>query len=91
MQARINNNWQSLQVGDPVVSDRVIDSQGRFIPFTVQANHAPERTRCPIGGSLHLDLCFPYGELNDRLYADYDHRRDPPPDQHYRVSASWLV
>lgn len=65
---RINPNWQQLQTGDPVVSDYIIN-QGRFVPFLIKPGYDPDYTKVS-GEVLARDLCFPYGELTDRKYAD---------------------
>jgi hypothetical protein len=74
MKPRINPDWQALEAGEAVVSDWMLDGQERFIPFIyspVGFTGEPERTRIPWGGGLlRADLCWPYGALSDRCYAD---------------------
>jgi len=69
---RRNPNWKNIQPGDPVISDFIVRRTPKglaFIPFTFEPHaNEPDRTKCPLGGSLVADLCFPYGELTDLLY-----------------------
>lgn len=71
---RTNPHWRELQAGDPVVSDYVLRQLPKglaFVPFLFAPfAGAPERTKCPQGGTLRADLCFPYGELTDRFYTE---------------------
>jgi len=73
---RTNPNWRDIEPGDPVVSDFILKQWPKglaFVPFLFEPKaDEPERTKCPLGGSLAADLCFPYGELTDLFYADYE-------------------
>lgn len=70
---RRNPNWQDIEPGDPVVSDYVLRQQPNglaFVPFLFAPKaDEPDRTICPLGGSLVAELCFPYGALIDLHYA----------------------
>ncbi len=73
---RVNPNWRNIQPGEPVVSDYILKQLPKglaFRPFAFEPKaDEPDRTKCPLGGSLAADLCWPYGELTDLLYADYE-------------------
>lgn len=73
---RVNPNWRDIEPGDPVVSDYILRNRTlAFIPFLFDPRpNEPDRTKCPLGGSLAADLCWPYGVLTDRLYEDYKPR-----------------
>lgn len=75
-ECRINPRPEDIEEGDPVVSDYLLDGQKRFVPFTFRRAHDPNYTKVPWGGSLDVSLCFPYGELTDRLYAEQRRHSD---------------
>lgn len=63
---KINHNWQKIELGDPIVSDFIKNDKGELIPFLykpLRPDVEPDRTICPLGGTLAMDLCWPYGEL----------------------------
>lgn len=67
---RLNHKWEELQPGDPVVSDYCVSNEGKFRVFLFNPlKHDKTRTDVTYG-ALRADLCFPYGELTDRLYED---------------------
>ena len=61
---RINPNWQTIEPGEAIVSDYRKTEDGKLIPFICEPlKHEPDRTKCGLGGSLALDICWPYGAL----------------------------
>lgn len=61
---RVNPGWESIEAGDPVVSDYIVDANNRFIPFVFAPGHDPGMTRCPLGGYLQAYLCWPYSSID---------------------------
>jgi len=70
---RKNPNWKQIQAGDPVVSDYILrDRTLNFVPFLFSPREGEsDRTLCPLGGSLAAEPCWPYGELADRGYENF--------------------